>query len=39
VQEERGRGQLAESPRQGAPMRVQGDPQVERQLRALGYLD
>jgi arylsulfatase A-like enzyme len=40
AQEERGRGRVAESPRQGSvPLRVQGDPQVERQLRALGYVD
>jgi arylsulfatase A-like enzyme len=39
-QQKRGRGHVAEQPRQGsAPMRVLGDPQVERQLRALGYLD
>ena len=40
AQEERGRGHAAEQPRQGdAPLRVLGDPQLERQLRALGYVE
>jgi choline-sulfatase len=39
-QERRGRGRQAELPQKdGAPRRVLGDPQLERQLRALGYLD
>ena len=39
-QERRGRGKTAEQPRKDAtPMRVLGDPQLQRQLRALGYLD
>jgi hypothetical protein len=39
-QEIRGRGHAAEQPRAGAaPARVLGDPPLERQLRALGYLD
>ena len=40
TQEERGRGHTAEQVRPGGPpVRVLGDPQIERQLRALGYLD
>jgi arylsulfatase len=40
AQEARGRGHTAEQPRQGnVPLRVLGDPQLERQLRALGYLE
>jgi arylsulfatase len=40
AQEARGRGHAAEQPRQGnLPMRVLGDPQLERQLRALGYVE
>ena len=36
----RTRGKTAELPRKdGAPMRVLGDPQLQRQLKALGYLD
>jgi arylsulfatase A-like enzyme len=39
-QSKRGQGRTAENPRGGkAPVRVLGDPQLERQLRALGYLD
>jgi arylsulfatase A-like enzyme len=39
-QEARGRGHAAEQSRQGnVPMRVLGDPQLERQLRALGYVE
>jgi arylsulfatase A-like enzyme len=40
AQEARGRGHAAEQPRQGnLPMRVLGDPQLEQQLRALGYVE
>jgi arylsulfatase len=40
AQEARGRGHAAEQPRQGnVPTRVLGDPQLERQLRALGYVE
>lgn len=40
AQEARGRSHVAEQPRQGnVPMRVLGDPQLERQLRALGYVE
>jgi arylsulfatase len=36
----RGRSHVAEQSRQGnVPMRVLGDPQLERQLRALGYVE
>ena len=39
-QELRGHGKSAEQPRKdGAGIRVFGDPQLERQLRALGYVD
>jgi arylsulfatase A-like enzyme len=39
-QEKIGRGKTAEQPRKdAAPMRVLGDPQLQRQLKALGYLD
>jgi hypothetical protein len=40
AQEARGRGHAAEQPRKGnMPIRVLGDPQLERQLRALGYVE
>jgi arylsulfatase A-like enzyme len=40
AQEAHGRGRPAELPQAGGvPRRVLGDPQLERQLRALGYLD
>jgi arylsulfatase len=39
-QERRGHGRAAEQPRKdGTGVRVLGDPQLERQLRALGYVD
>ena len=39
-QEARGHAHVAEQPRQAnVPMRVLGDPQLERQLRALGYVE
>jgi hypothetical protein len=40
AQERRGHGRPAEQPRRDGPaMRVIGDPQLERQLRALGYIE
>ena len=39
-QDRRTRGKTAEQPRKdAAPLRVLGDPQLQRQLKALGYLD
>jgi len=39
-QDRRTRGKTAEQPRKDAPpLRVLGDPQLQRQLKALGYLD